>query len=110
MKKVKVYIFIITLFFLASVIRAEASLEEFQSFVGQVGYSSDGFESLEDSGIISAEVPTGSTVIAAYLYSSTFSASAIPSVELNDTQVIFGPRIPNTTAPSLASGLMLPVL
>ena len=50
---------------------AHASLTAFQQYVGNVGYSSDGFGSLSQSGTISASVPIGSTVLAAYLYTST---------------------------------------
>lgn len=52
---------------------ASAALSVFQTFLGNVGYSSDGFGSLSQSGTISADVPAGSTVLAAYLYTSMFS-------------------------------------
>jgi hypothetical protein len=51
---------------------AQASLTAFQQYVGNVGYSSDGFGSTTQAGTISADVPVGSTVLAAYLYTSTF--------------------------------------
>ncbi|HPB90579.1 MAG TPA: PEP-CTERM sorting domain-containing protein [Rugosibacter sp.] len=51
---------------------AQASLTAFQQYTGNVGYSSDGFGSTSQSGTISASVPAGSTVLAAYLYTSTF--------------------------------------
>lgn len=51
---------------------AQASLVAFQQFSGKVSYSADGFGSTSQQGIISASVPAGSTVIGAYLYTSTF--------------------------------------
>jgi len=53
---------------------AHASLTAFQQYVGTYGYSSDGFGSTTQSGTISASVPAGSTVLAAYLYTSTFAS------------------------------------
>lgn len=49
---------------------AHASLTPFQTYTGNVGYSSDGLGTLSSSGVISASVPVGSTVLGAYLYSS----------------------------------------
>jgi len=59
---------------------AQASLTAFQQYTGNVGYSSDGFGSTSQSGTISASVPAGSTVLAAYLYTSTFSNSTLSGV------------------------------
>ena len=59
---------------------AHASLTAFQQYVGNVGYSSDGFGSLSQSGTISASVPVGSTVLAAYLYTSTFNNPSLGGV------------------------------
>lgn len=59
---------------------AQASLTAFQQYTGKVGYSSDGFGSTSQSGIISASVPVGSTVLAAYLYTSTYSNSTLTGV------------------------------
>ena len=64
--------FVLAAVFLLSTTTAFASLTTYQQYVGQVGYSSDGFGSLSQSGTISASVPVGSTVLAAYLYSATF--------------------------------------
>lgn len=52
--------------------RAAASLIVFQSFTGKVGLSTDGFGSTTNAGQIRASAPAGSTVVAAYLYTSTF--------------------------------------
>ena len=59
---------------------AHASLTAFQQYVGNVGYSSDGFGSTSQSGTISASVPVGSTVLAAYLYTSTFNNPSLGGV------------------------------
>lgn len=55
--------------------QADASLTVFQTFTGNIGYSSDGCGSTAQSCTISASVPVGSTVLGAYLYSSTFFLS-----------------------------------
>ena len=59
---------------------AHASLTAFQSYTGHVGVSTDGWGSLSQSGVITANVPAGSTVIAAYLYTSTFSNPTLAGV------------------------------
>jgi hypothetical protein len=79
-------------------VNAEAALTPFQTFTGTVGLSTDGFGSLSSNGSISASVPTGSTVLAAYLYSATFSTSGSPTVSLNGNAVTFGAPVPNATA------------
>jgi PEP-CTERM motif len=50
---------------------AHASLTTFQTFVGTYGVSTDGWGSTTQAGTISAFVPVGATVTAAYLYTST---------------------------------------
>lgn len=67
---------------------AHASLTSFQTFVGNVGYSTDGFGSTGQTGTISASVPLGATVLAAYLYTSTFSAgSNVNGTSLNGNAI-----------------------
>lgn len=69
---------------------ANASLTPLNSWVGNVGYSSDGWGSTTQSGIISAFVPNGSTVLAAYLYTSAFEdTSATQSGTLNGAPITF---------------------
>ena len=52
---------------------AQASLTTFASFSGAgIGLSTGGWGSTTQSGSISANVPAGATVLAAYLYTSTF--------------------------------------
>ena len=75
-----------------------ASLEPFQTYTGNVAMSTDGFGSLTDEGIISASVPVGSTVVAAYLYSATYNTTGTPMVSLDGSPVTFGPSVPNNTA------------
>lgn len=79
---------------------AAASLTSFATFVGNVGYSSDGFGSITQDGTISASVPAGSTVLAAYLYTGMngFSGSTNPAgTTLATNAVSFGPTVFNTT-------------
>jgi hypothetical protein len=61
---------------LAASAPASAALTTFQTYVGQYGYSSDGWGSTSQAGTISASVPVGSTVVAAYLYTSTVNAQS----------------------------------
>lgn len=58
-------------------LQAQASLTAFKSFTGQYGVSTDGWGSTSQSGVISASVPAGSTVVAAYLYTSAHSTGAV---------------------------------
>lgn len=58
----------------------QATLVPFQTFVGNYGVSTDGWGSLSQSGTISALVPAGATVTAAYLYSSTFNNGSLSGV------------------------------
>ena len=59
---------------------AHAALTSFQTFVGNYGVSTDGWGSTSQSGIISASVPAGATVVGAYLYTSTFTDSSLTGV------------------------------
>jgi hypothetical protein len=51
---------------------ASASISLFQQYVGDYGVATSGWGSTANSGTISTTVPSGSTAVAAYLYSSTF--------------------------------------
>jgi len=78
---------------------ANATLTPFKTWVGNVGYSSDGFGSLDRSGTISASVPAGSTVLAAYLYTGTWDTPSVNySGELNGVPVSFINNGDNSTA------------
>lgn len=86
---------------------APASLMTFKTYTGNVGYSSDGFGSTSQSGTISASVPVGSTVVAAYLYSATFSSPGFAGGTLNGSALSYEPPVVNTDACcSLASQRM----
>lgn len=86
-----------------SVRSAEASLVLFQQYNGTVGVSTDGFGSTNNSGVISASVPVGSTVIAAYLYTATFVGGTSYGGTLNGSAVAYGPLMVNATASYLGS-------
>lgn len=58
---------------------ADAALVTFESFNGNVDLSTDGWGSLTNKGAIRASAPSGSTVVAAYLYTSTFSGAGTPT-------------------------------
>jgi hypothetical protein len=79
---------------------AHAGLTSFQTYTGKVGYSSDGFGSTSQNGVISASVPAGSTVLAAYLYTSTYSNASFTGVGamLDGNAVSFGAFAANPTA------------
>ena len=59
---------------------AHAALTSFQTYVGNYGVSTDGWASTSQAGTISATVPVGATVKAAYLYTSTYSNASLFSV------------------------------
>lgn len=57
-------------------LESQAGLISFQNFVGNVGVSTAGKGTLAQAGSLTVNVPVGSTVLGAYVYSSTFSGSA----------------------------------
>jgi hypothetical protein len=66
---------------------ASAADTLFQQYVGQYGVSTAGWGSNTESGIISINVPTGSTLVGAWLYSSTFGGVSNPGGTLNGSAV-----------------------
>lgn len=59
----------------------QASLTPFQQWTGNVDVSTDGWGSASpQNGVISASVPAGSTVIAAYLYTSTYQNTSMVGI------------------------------
>jgi hypothetical protein len=94
--KLKLAAAVIAVVSLVSPAPASAALTSFQTFVGNVGISTDGFGGT--SGNISASVPIGATVLAAYLYTATLETPASFPVTLAGTPVVFGPRVDNGTA------------
>src|SRR6185437_5099248 len=70
---------------------AHASLIPFQTYVGSYGVSTSGFGSTTNQGALTASVPVGATVTAAYLYSAYFNGPVFsPSVTLNATASYLG--------------------
>jgi hypothetical protein len=59
---------------------ANASLIPFQTITGHVAVSTDGFGAVGQSGILTANVPVGATVVGAWLYTSTFSNPTLSAV------------------------------
>lgn len=68
---------------------AQAALTSFQTFTGHLGVSSDGWGSTTQAGTISANVPAGATVVAAYIYTSTFGNASLSGVggSINGTNI-----------------------
>lgn len=78
---------------------AQAALESFQSYTGNVAVSTDGWGGSSGVGVISASVPAGSTVVAAYLYTATYSTGAVPTaVTLEGSPIAYDVSYPNATA------------
>lgn len=80
---------------------ASASLLEFQSYNGNVAMSTDGWGGLDNVGVISASAASGSTVVAAYLYTATFNNTATPTtVSVDGVSVSYDATasVPNATA------------
>ncbi len=61
---------------LLGALQSQAGLIVFQNFVGNVGVSTAGMGTLAQAGSLTVNVPVGSTVLGAYVYSSTFSGMA----------------------------------
>jgi hypothetical protein len=79
---------------------AAASLTVFHTYVGNVGLSTDGWGSLDQSGVISASAPAGATVLAAFLYTTTNNNGSLSGVggTLNGTPVNYASLGVNTSA------------
>ncbi len=102
MKKVtKTLMNVVCFLTMAVSISTSAALIVHDSYYGNVAMSSDGFGSSSDSGTISASVDAGSTVLAAFLYTTTQGSESTPTVLLNGTVVSFGPEVVNTSQAQL---------
>ena len=77
----------------AASMEAQASLTAFKSFTGQYGVSTDGWGSTSQAGVISASVPAGSTVVAAYLYTSVYMNTNPVGGTLNATTVNYAANL-----------------
>lgn len=103
-------------FTLGSASSAFATLTTFQAFTGNVGVSVNGGGSLLNTlpNGLTAEVPAGSTVIAAYLYTSTYGGIGATAGSIapqgsaggtfNGTTVNYTALIPNSSDAGLQAG------
>ncbi|MCP4346934.1 MAG: PEP-CTERM sorting domain-containing protein [Desulfobacterales bacterium] len=85
----KLFMLVAVMVLLVSVSPANAGLTERNTWVGHYGISTDGWGGTSNNGTISAEVPSGATVVAAYLYSATTYSSSLGNVTLGGTSVNF---------------------
>jgi hypothetical protein len=69
---------------------SHAELTTFRTITGNVGYSSDGFGSQDQTGTISASIPAGATILEAYLYTSTFNFDVGSAVDAADGTTLNG--------------------
>jgi len=77
---------------------AMAGLDPIKTFVGNYGLSTDGGGSNGGDYSVSAFVPLGGVVTAAYLYQATNNSGSVEPITLNGSAVSFGPRVANGTA------------
>jgi len=80
---------------------AHAALVDFQSYSGNVAVSTDGYgdNSNGGNGIIRASAPSGSNVVAAYLYTATHNTTAVPTaISLDGNSISYNQTNPNNTA------------
>ncbi len=73
------------------------------TFVGNGGYSADGLGQVGTGGAVQADVPTGSTVVQAYLYASYFfnvaPSLADRTIDFDGTDVVLDQLLDATPAP-----------
>ncbi len=81
---------------------ATATLLERNTWVGSYGISSDGWGGTDNSGAISADVPVGATVEAAYLYSAAYFTNSFAGISFNGSPV--APALIGNTGNFLWSG------
>lgn len=80
---------------------AMATLSVFQQFTGKYGLSTDGGGSTSSGYTVNAYVPTGATVVGAWLYQSSYNFSSVPGpygVSLDGNALTFGSPVINSTA------------
>jgi PEP-CTERM motif len=82
---------------------ASAALSVSDIYTGTYGLSTDGGGSNSASYTISAFVPAGATVTAAYLYQSTYSGTTYGGITLDGNALTFGAASINSAATYLAS-------
>lgn len=83
----KVFFLFGLLILIVSVVNANAALTERNVWTGNYGISSDGWGGTDNSGIISAEVPSGAIVEAAYLYSTSCFTQNFANVTLQGNNI-----------------------
>jgi PEP-CTERM motif len=76
---------------------ASAALSVADIYTGTYGLSTDGGGSNLGSYMVSAFVPAGATVTAAYLYQSTYGGATYNSITLDGNSLTFGPASINTS-------------
>jgi len=79
-------------------LQAEAALTVFQTYVGNVGVSTDGLATLTGGGTVSASVPVGATVLNAYLYSSMTPTTTAAGGTFNGNALVYTPLGANNQA------------
>ncbi len=77
---------------------AHASLASFKTFVGSDGLSTGGCGTTGPSCSFTSSVPTGSTVLGAYLYSSMIPGGGTPSGTLNGSTVNYATALGSNNA------------
>lgn len=82
---------------------ADAALTVFQTYNGSYGLSTDGGGSTASSYGISAFVPVGATVAAAYLYQANLDTAGNKAVSLNGKALTFSPAVYNASYSPLSS-------
>ncbi len=90
---------------LTTSLTANAGIVTFQTYTGSFGVSTDGVASTGDTRTVSASIPAGSTITAAYLYTATqdyssndpaiFFNTPPSGVELNGVEVSYDASFPN---------------
>lgn len=86
---------------------AQASLTVLRSFVGNYGVSTSGWGSLTQAGTLTAHVPAGATVKAAYLYTSAYRPFATDSTiggTFESNAITYTPLGVNVSAGNLEAG------
>jgi hypothetical protein len=90
MKMRRVIILFALLFLIASSLPAGAALSVRDEWVGNYAISSDGWGGTDQNGVISAAIPDGATVVAAYLYSATYGSQAtVADVSFDSNTISF---------------------
>src|SRR5204863_8002746 len=94
----------VVLMFALCAVPAHASLTSLASFTGTVGVSTAGCGSTAQSCTLTAHIPVGATILAAYLWQANFDGpSGTFGGTLGGSPLVFGPPSDNTSATYLES-------